>query len=67
MKHFQVEENLRILGFGYRAKFIQQSAAKIQEWGEDQWFEGLMKMPYKEAKTELIKLPGIGPKVYNFI
>lgn len=58
-----MESNLRELGFGYRAKFIQKSAAQIQEWGENQWFESLMKKPYKEAKLELIKLPGVGPKV----
>ncbi|XP_077296954.1 8-oxoguanine DNA glycosylase [Arctopsyche grandis] len=63
----EVESNLRELGFGYRAKFIQKSAAQIQEWGENEWFESLMKKPYKEAKSELIKLPGVGPKVADCI
>ena len=61
----EVEGNLRILGFGYRAKFIQQSAAKILENGGEEWLVNLRKLPYNEAKTALMTLPGIGAKVRN--
>lgn len=62
-----VETELRKAGFGYRGKFIQQSACKIVSLGHDKWIEELKAMPYIEAKNELMKLPGVGPKVkYNF-
>lgn len=58
-----MESKLRELGFGYRAKFIQKSAAQIVEWGGEEWFKRLKDMKYKDARQELIKLCGIGPKV----
>ncbi|XP_041971960.1 N-glycosylase/DNA lyase isoform X2 [Aricia agestis] len=63
----EVDKALRNLGFGYRAKFIQKSAAQILEWGGEKWFETLKEMKYKDAKQELIKLCGIGPKVADCI
>lgn len=62
-----VETQLRNLGFGYRAKFIQKSASQIVEWGGAKWFDGLQNMKYKDAKCELMKLHGIGPKVADCI
>lgn len=61
----EVEPKLRQLGFGYRARFIQQSAVKILENGGRDWLLGLRKIPYAEAKTALMTLPGIGAKVNN--
>lgn len=58
-----VESKLRSAGFGYRAKFIQQSAEKIVELGEEAWLTNLQKLPYIDAKKELMKLAGIGAKV----
>lgn len=58
-----VEEKLKESGFGYRAKFIHQSAVKIMEFGGMNWLLNLQKLPYTEAKLELMKLPGIGAKV----
>lgn len=60
-----MEANLRNLGFGYRAKFIQKSASQIIELGGTKWFESLQDMKYNDARQELIKLTGIGPKVNN--
>lgn len=57
------ESDLRKAGFGYRAKFIHQSAKQIQDFGGVEWLEGLKKCSYAEAKSELIKLSGIGAKV----
>ena len=59
----QVEPKLREMGFGYRAKFIQQSAAQIVENGGRDWLLNLRNVPYDEAKASLMSLPGIGPKV----
>ncbi|XP_014360721.2 N-glycosylase/DNA lyase [Papilio machaon] len=63
----QVEQKLCDLGFGYRAKFIQKSAAQIVEWGGEEWFDTLQNMKYKDARQELMKLCGIGPKVADCI
>jgi N-glycosylase/DNA lyase len=59
----EVDRKLRDLGFGYRAKFIQQSASKIVENGGRNWLLNLRTVPYQEAKTALMTLPGIGAKV----
>ncbi|XP_047033142.1 N-glycosylase/DNA lyase [Helicoverpa zea] len=67
LAHNGVESELRNLGFGYRAKFIQKSAAQIVEWGGVDWFNSLQDMKYKDAKVELMKLHGIGPKVADCI
>merc|ERR1712059_228925 len=58
-----VEQRLRELGFGYRAKYIQQSAAKIIKLGGEQWLYSLRGQDYVDAKKSLLQLSGIGPKV----
>uniref|UniRef100_A0A182PKC7 N-glycosylase/DNA lyase n=1 Tax=Anopheles epiroticus TaxID=199890 RepID=A0A182PKC7_9DIPT len=62
-----VEEKLRQLGFGYRAKYIQRSAEKIFHLGDLDWFRQLCQLDYKAAHKELVSLPGIGPKVADCI
>lgn len=62
-----VEENLRKLGFGYRAKYIQKSAEEILAKGGLKWFQELQEMKYEEAHKELQTLTGIGPKVADCI
>ncbi|XP_014274183.1 uncharacterized protein Ogg1 [Halyomorpha halys] len=62
-----VDAALRKAGFGYRAKFIQQSAKMLESLGGLEWLLKLKECSYKEAKAELIKLPGIGPKVADCI
>lgn len=62
-----VEENLRKLGFGYRAKYIQKSAEQIIAKGGLKWFQELRDMKYEEAHAELQTLTGIGPKVADCI
>ena len=62
-----VEENLRKLGFGYRAKYIQKSAEEILAKGGLKWFKELQEMNYAEAHKELQTLTGIGPKVADCI
>lgn len=62
-----VEENLRELGFGYRAKYIQKSAEEILAKGGLKWFQDVSNMSYEEAHIELQTLTGIGPKVADCI
>lgn len=59
----EVEDRLRKESFGYRAKFIQRSAAEIDAKGGLEWFARIQEMDYKSAHTELVSLTGIGPKV----
>lgn len=61
-----VEDKLRKLGFGYRAKFINTTAKMLAE-KEDDWLYSLREMPYEEAKAELMKLCGVGAKVADCV
>ncbi len=54
------EEKLASVGAGYRAPFIRGAAEMVAE-GFD--LEALRSMEYTEAKRELQRLPGVGPKV----
>uniref|UniRef100_A0A674IXA0 N-glycosylase/DNA lyase n=1 Tax=Terrapene triunguis TaxID=2587831 RepID=A0A674IXA0_9SAUR len=58
---------LRALGFGYRAKFVSQSAqAVLRQFGA----EGLHQLrgtPYPEARRLLCALPGVGAKVADCV
>ncbi|KAJ6633225.1 N-glycosylase/DNA lyase [Pseudolycoriella hygida] len=63
----KVEGELRSAAFGYRAKFIQKSAAEVLAKGNLEWFHKLQKLDYKEAHAELTQLTGIGPKVADCI
>lgn len=61
------EETLRELGFGYRAKYIHQSAVKIIEYGGSEWLKKLRTISYDDAHSELCTLPGIGAKVADCV
>lgn len=62
----QIEEDLKAAKFGYRAKFIRQTAVKMFKLGGEKWIEDLKNMDYNNAKKELMLLPGVGPKVKFF-
>ncbi|RVE70710.1 hypothetical protein OJAV_G00067240 [Oryzias javanicus] len=62
-----VEARLRDLGFGYRARYLQQSAKKILDTHGSQWLEGLRRIPYLEAREALRTLPGVGTKVADCV
>ncbi|XP_047438711.1 N-glycosylase/DNA lyase [Mugil cephalus] len=62
-----VEACLRDLGFGYRARFLQQSAKQILDNHGLQWLEGLRRVPYLEARHALRTLPGVGNKVADCV
>lgn len=46
-----VEQHLRDMGFGYRAKFISQSANYILQHHDGNWLENLRSVSYEEAHT----------------
>lgn len=78
-----VESHLRELGFGYRAKYIAETARLIANEKPKNWLEALRnrEMPgfgtqhipsekhatYKEAHEELLSLKGVGPKVADCV
>lgn len=79
----KVESHLRELGFGYRAKYIAETARVIARDKPAGWLEALRnpesamqtskkaspdKIPtYKEAHDELLALTGVGPKVADCV
>ncbi|VDM30589.1 unnamed protein product [Hydatigera taeniaeformis] len=67
LAHPAVEADLHKMGFGYRAKFIPAVARKLIEAGGDPFLANLRVSSYKECKTFLLALPGIGNKVADCI
>ncbi|CAG8836433.1 2468_t:CDS:2, partial [Racocetra persica] len=55
-----VESELRQLGFGYRAKYITQTAKYLTENYSDgeKWLSSLRNVDYNEAHSALLKLSG---------
>ena len=62
-----VEQNLRQLGFGYRAKYIQSTAHVIANIKPSRWLWSLREKSYPEAKESLLELSGVGPKVADCV
>lgn len=66
-----VEAKLRLLGFGYRAKYIYQTALKLTDISKpDISIEKLYKLrdeDYMTAHKFLLQLTGVGPKVADCI
>lgn len=61
-----VEEKLRKLVFGYRAKYIFETA-KVLEKRDPGWLLSLRELSYESAHNELVKLSGVGAKVADCI
>ncbi|XP_076859299.1 N-glycosylase/DNA lyase [Brachyhypopomus gauderio] len=62
-----VEARLRDLGFGYRARFLQQSAHLIMSTQGPDWLYELRSAPYLQARDALRTLPGVGLKVADCV
>lgn len=62
-----LEADLRALGFGYRAAYIAKTAQQLKDSGGRAYLESVRGMEYVEAKAELLKLTGVGPKVADCI
>ncbi|KAJ3554471.1 hypothetical protein NM688_g3089 [Phlebia brevispora] len=75
----EVAKTLRLLGFGYRAEFIQKTAqmlveahgipqnTKISLEPAEVWLRTLRQMPTMEAREELLKFVGVGRKVADCV
>ena len=58
------EMGLREIGLGYRAKHLAPTAAMLTERRN---IEALRATSYEDAKTALMELPGVGPKVADCV
>lgn len=68
LQHPDIESKLRSLGFGYRAKYIQQTARLLQqEKGGTEYLHALRSLPYREAHDALLQFTGVGPKVADCV
>ncbi|KAL6834169.1 DNA glycosylase [Trichoderma sp. SZMC 28015] len=78
-----VEAHLRELGFGYRAKYIAETARIIAKEKPSEWLDSLRnpdfpafnavavvdapQSTYKDAQAALLSLTGVGPKVADCV
>ena len=69
LAHPDVTHRLRELGFGYRAEYIQRTAQLLCEEHQDPlaFLGSLRKVDVAEARIELLKLHGVGPKVADCV
>ncbi len=58
-------QELQECGLGYRAKYVSETARMVHKNGVH--FERLKMTTYEKAKEELLKLPGVGPKVADCV
>ena len=64
----ECEDVLRQLAFGYRAKYVHQTAKMIvDQHGGVEWLDSLRGKPYWEAWEVLQCLPGVGGKVADCV
>ncbi|CCG81889.1 8-oxoguanine DNA glycosylase [Taphrina deformans PYCC 5710] len=64
--HNSLDQELRALGFGYRAKFIAATARQLSEKPPD-FLQSLRSKDYAEAHAELMKFMGVGAKVADCV
>jgi len=56
---------LATCGLGYRAKYVHETSKRIFE--NDFELEILKQLPYEQAKKQLCRLAGVGPKVADCV
>ena len=61
-----VEDKLRELGFGYRAKYVSGAMSYLSSQPSN-WLESLKDLSYPEAWEALQVIPGVGPKVSDCV
>lgn len=59
------EMELRRLGLGFRAPYVDKTTRRVVEGLLD--LPALVRTPYPEAKAQLMECPGIGPKIADCI
>lgn len=61
------EEDFKLLGAGFRAKYLESTVNKIYSDNLEKYIEKLNNLSNKELEKELLNLKGVGPKVANCI
>ena len=61
------DPDLRMVGLGYRAKFIVQAAREINQRGGEPWLRSLRTVTYSDAKRALMELTGVGDKIADCV
>ena len=57
----ELEDSLRIAGlYRVKARRIKEIAERLRSWGVG--LEGVLSMPFSEARAKLMELPAVGPK-----
>ena len=59
--------HLTSLGLGYRAAYIKGTAQAVMAHGGASWLMGLRKRSYRDAKSALMALPGVGAKIADCV
>ena len=62
-----VTEKLVSLGFGYRSRYIHETAVKLRDEFSRSWLVSLRGVPYLEAAEALLQFPGVGRKVADCV
>ncbi|KAJ1878692.1 8-oxoguanine glycosylase ogg1 [Coemansia sp. RSA 1722] len=64
-----IEDTFKEMGFGYRAKYYAATIRYLVDTHEcpEKFLIGLRQKPLEEARKELLKLSGVGPKVADCI
>jgi N-glycosylase/DNA lyase len=57
--------DLRLCGLGYRAPYLCRTAALIQT--DPRWADRIGRLGEEEARRELMRFPGVGPKVADCV
>lgn len=58
-------DGLTVCKLGYRQPYVHRTSCSIED--EKQWEEMIRSLPYEDARKELMKLHGVGPKAADCI
>lgn len=58
-------DGLTICKLGYRQPYVYRTSCSVED--EKQWEKTLFSLPYEDARKELMKLHGVGPKATDCI
>ncbi|KAJ1933352.1 8-oxoguanine glycosylase ogg1, partial [Linderina pennispora] len=67
-KDADIEDTLKELGFGYRAKYYAKTVEMLTKHSDpEQFLLSLRSLSFDDARVELMKFSGVGPKVADCV